>query len=90
MTSKGFSGAATLAMGGVEKLRGERTAGLAGADRVQLNRLIWDVCSSEFGCRQELYKRFFAGTPERLASAYFTLYGKEPLRERVRKLLWHG
>ncbi len=46
----------------------QSTAGLSGRDRVRLNRLIWDVCGSEFGGRQELYERFFAGAPTRRLS----------------------
>ncbi len=48
-------------------------SGLTGADRVRLNRLIWDVCGSEFGGRQELYERFFAGAPtRRLSQTYLS------------------
>jgi 4-hydroxyphenylacetate 3-monooxygenase len=46
----------------------QSTAGLTGVDRVRLNRLVWDVCGSEFGGRQELYERFFAGAPTRRLS----------------------
>jgi 4-hydroxyphenylacetate 3-monooxygenase len=46
----------------------QSTAGLSGQDRVRLNRLVWDVCGSEFGGRQELYERFFAGAPTRRLS----------------------
>lgn len=46
----------------------QSSAGLTGEDRVRLNRLVWDVCGSEFGGRQELYERFFAGAPTRRLS----------------------
>ena len=46
----------------------QSNVGLSGEDRVRLNRLIWDVCGSEFGGRQELYERFFAGAPARRLS----------------------
>ena len=56
-------------------------------DRVALFRLAQDVGTSGFGHRQVLYERFFFGPPERTASAYYGIYDKEPLIERVRTLL---
>lgn len=55
--------------------------------RVGLYRLAADVAASGFGNRQQLYERFFFGPPARMASAYFGLYDKEPLTERVSELL---
>lgn len=61
---------------------------LAGAEeRIALFKLAWDVAGSSFGGRQELYERFFFGDPVRMASAYYAWYDKEPLRDKVRKLL---
>jgi 4-hydroxyphenylacetate 3-monooxygenase len=62
-------------------------ANLDANDRIALFRLAQDVAASGFGHRQVLYERFFFGPPERTAAAYFTLYDKEPLIERVRELL---
>lgn len=60
---------------------------LEAKDRVALFRLAQDVAVSSFGGRQVLYERFFFGPPNLMASAYFTLYDKEPYIERVRELL---
>ncbi|NNL87320.1 MAG: 4-hydroxyphenylacetate 3-monooxygenase, oxygenase component, partial [Myxococcales bacterium] len=62
-------------------------ANLDSRDRVALFRLAQDVAVSGFGNRQVLYERFFFGPPERMASAFFQLYDKEPYIERVRELL---
>ena len=59
----------------------QSTAGLTGEDRVRLNRLVWDVCGSEFGGRQDLYERFFAGAPTRRLSQ---TYVRANLEEDVR------
>ena len=56
-------------------------------DRVALYRLAHDVAISGFGSRQALYERFFFGPPALMASAYFDLYEKDPLVERVRDFL---
>lgn len=56
-------------------------------ERVALFRLAQDVAASGFGQRQVLYERFFFGPPERMASAFYGIYDKEPLTERVRELL---
>jgi 4-hydroxyphenylacetate 3-monooxygenase len=56
-------------------------------DRVGLFRLAHDVCVSGFGNRQALYERFFFGPPAIMASAYFDLYEKDPLVERVEAFL---
>jgi 4-hydroxyphenylacetate 3-monooxygenase len=62
-------------------------ANLNPRDRVALFRLAQDVAVSGFGHRQVLYERFFFGPPERTAAAYFGIYDKEPLIERVREVL---
>ena len=62
-------------------------ANLNARDRVALFRLAQDVAASGFGNRQVLYERFFFGPPERTAAAYFGIYDKEPLIERVREIL---
>jgi 4-hydroxyphenylacetate 3-monooxygenase len=62
-------------------------ANLNPRDRVALFRLAQDVAASGFGNRQVLYERFFFGPPERTAAAYFGIYDKEPLIERVREML---
>lgn len=68
----------------------DRYFGLAHAeakDRVALFRLAQDVAASGFGNRQLLYERFFFGPPERMASAFFGIYDKEPLMDQVQALL---
>jgi len=56
-------------------------------DRVALFRLAHDVCVSGFGNRQALYERFFFGPPALMASAYYDLYNKDPLIDRVQDFL---
>ena len=56
-------------------------------DRVALFRLAHDVCVSGFGNRQALYERFFFGPPALMASAYYDIYDKEPLVDRVQSFL---
>ena len=56
-------------------------------DRVALYRLAHDVAISGFGSRQALYERFFFGPPALMASAYFDLYEKQPLIDRVSDFL---
>ncbi len=62
-------------------------ANLGSRDRVALFRLAQDVAASGFGNRQALYERFFFGPPERMASAYFDLYNRDEMIERVNELL---
>lgn len=62
-------------------------ANLKPRDRIALFRLAQDVAVSGFGSRQMLYERFFFGPPDKMASAYFNLYDKMPLMERVEELL---
>ncbi|MEL6948204.1 MAG: 4-hydroxyphenylacetate 3-monooxygenase, oxygenase component, partial [Pseudomonadota bacterium] len=64
-----------------------QVANLESRDRVALFRLAHDVCVSGFGSRQALYERFFFGPPALMASAYFDLYEKEPLMDRIDTLL---
>jgi len=54
---------------------------------VALFRLAHDVCVSGFGNRQALYERFFFGPPALMASAYYDLYNKDPLIDRVQDFL---
>ena len=60
---------------------------LESRDRVALYRLAHDVAISGFGTRQALYERFFFGPPALMASAYYDLYDKAPLTDRVDDLL---
>jgi len=59
-------------------------------DRVALYRLAHDVAVSGFGSRQTLYERFFFGPPALMASAYYDVYDKTPLMERIDLLLQDG
>jgi len=62
-------------------------ANLESRDRVALYRLAHDVAISGFGSRQALYERFFFGPPALMASAYYDIYAKDPLINRVEDLL---
>ncbi len=62
-------------------------ANLESKDRVALYRLAHDVAVSGFGNRQALYERFFFGPPALMASAYFDIYSKDSLVDRVDSLL---
>ncbi len=62
-------------------------ANLESKDRVALYRLAHDVAVSGFGNRQALYERFFFGPPALMASAYFDIYSKDPLIDRIESLL---
>ncbi len=65
-------------------------ATLGARDRVGLFRLAADVAASGFGNRQLLYERFFFGPPERMASAFYGIYNKAPLVERIHDFLGQG
>jgi 4-hydroxyphenylacetate 3-monooxygenase len=56
-------------------------------ERVPLFRLAWDMSISAFGARQVLYERFFFGDPVRMVSALYSVYDKEPYKERIRHFL---
>ena len=56
---------------------------LESRDRVALYRLAHDVAISGFGSRQALYERFFFGPPALMASAYYDIYDKDSLTERI-------
>ena len=60
-----------------------QVANLESKDRVALYRLAHDVAVSGFGSRQVLYERFFFGPPALMASAYFDIYQKDELIDRV-------
>lgn len=62
-------------------------ANLDSRDRVGLYRLAHDVAVSGFGSRQALYERFFFGPQALMASAFFDLYDKDPLKDRIDQLL---
>lgn len=64
-----------------------QVANLESHDRVGLYRLAHDVAVSGFGNRQALYERFFFGPPILMQSAYFDLYNKDEMIDRVDMLL---
>lgn len=64
-----------------------QVANLESHDRVALYRLAHDVAVSGFGNRQALYERFFFGPPVLMQSAYFDLYNKDDMIDRVDTLL---
>ena len=65
-------------------------ATLGARDRVGLFRLAHDVAASGFGNRQLLYERFLFGPPERMASAFYGIYDKTPLVDRIHEFLHRG
>jgi 4-hydroxyphenylacetate 3-monooxygenase len=52
-----------------------------------LYRLAHDVCVSGFGSRQTLYERFFFGPPHLMHAAYFDLYDRDRVIDRVDSFL---
>ena len=64
-----------------------QVANLDARDRVALFRLAHDVAVSGFGSRQALYERFFFGPPHLMHAAYFDLYDRDRVMERVDTLL---
>lgn len=64
-----------------------QVANLESRDRVALYRLAHDVAVSGFGNRQALYERFFFGPPVLMQSAYYDLYNKDEMMDRVDSLL---
>ncbi|MCS7059176.1 MAG: 4-hydroxyphenylacetate 3-monooxygenase, oxygenase component [Meiothermus sp.] len=64
-----------------------QSASLPARERVQLFRLAWDMTLSGFGARQVLYERFFFGDPVRMYQTLFSVYDKEPYKERIREFL---
>jgi len=64
-----------------------QVANLQSRDRVALFRLAHDVAVSGFGNRQALYERFFFGPPILMQSAYYDLYDKSRVIDRVDQLL---
>ena len=64
-----------------------QVANLESKDRVALYRLAHDVAVSGFGNRQALYERFFFGPPALMASAYYDLYDKDTVIDRVNGLI---
>jgi len=65
-------------------------ANLESRDRVALYRLAHDVAVSGFGNRQALYERFFFGPQALMASAFYDMYDKDPLKARIDDLLAEG
>ena len=59
-------------------------------DRVALYRLAHDVAVSGLGSHHTLYERFFFGPPHLMNAAYFDLYDKDRVTERVDALLAEG
>ncbi len=64
-----------------------QVANLGARDRVALYRLAHDVAVSGFGSRQALYERFFFGPPHLMNAAYFDLYDRASVIDRVDQML---
>ncbi len=58
---------------------------MSAEDRVRVMKLAWDAVSTQFGGRQALYERFFAGDP---ISGRMLYYGTER-REECTALVQH-
>ena len=64
-----------------------QVANLDARGRVALYRLAHDVAVSGFGGRQTLYERFFFGPPHLMNAAYFDLYDRDRVMDRVDQML---
>ncbi len=62
-------------------------AGVPAAERIQLFRLAWDMVGDNFGARQQLYERHFAGDSGSLMAARYLDYDMSTAVERVQTLL---
>jgi len=64
-----------------------QSAALSGPERVRLFRLAWDVSTSAFAGRQNLYEHYFFGDPVRMAGALLKATDREPYKAHVREFL---
>ena len=64
-----------------------QSAALSGPERVRLFRLAWDMSTSAFAGRQNLYEYYFFGDPVRMAGALLKATDREPYKARVRDFL---
>lgn len=64
-----------------------QSATLPGPDRVRLFRLAWDLSTSAFGGRQNLYEYYFFGDPVRLAGNLLRATDRKPYKDRVTSFL---
>jgi 4-hydroxyphenylacetate 3-monooxygenase len=64
-----------------------QSAALSGPERVRLFRLAWDLSTSGFAGRQNLYEYYFFGDPVRMAGALLKATDREPYKARVREFL---
>jgi 4-hydroxyphenylacetate 3-monooxygenase len=64
-----------------------QSAALSGPERVRLFRLAWDLSTSGFAGRQNLYEYYFFGDPVRMAAALLKATDREPYKARVRSFL---
>ena len=64
-----------------------QSAVLPGPDRVRLFRLAWDLSTSGFAGRQNLYEYYFFGDPVRMAGALLKATDREPYKRRVSEFL---
>ena len=64
-----------------------QSAKLSGPERVRLFRLAWDMSTSGFAGRQNLYEYYFFGDPVRMAGGLLKATNRDPYKERVRSFL---
>lgn len=64
-----------------------QAANVDAPSRIKLFRLAFDAAVSSFAGRQQLYERYYAGDPVRLAGALYNLYGKDEHMERIWEML---
>ena len=64
-----------------------QSAALPGPDRVRLFRLAWDLSTSGFAGRQNLYEYYFFGDPVRMAGALLKATDRDPYKRRVSEFL---
>jgi 4-hydroxyphenylacetate 3-monooxygenase oxygenase component len=60
---------------------------LAGKERVQLFKLVWDFLGEQFGSRQALYESYYAGDPLVHRSTLFRKFDAGPSKAMVQRLL---
>lgn len=64
-----------------------QAAGADARERIRLFRLAYDATLSTFSGRQQLYERYFAGDPVRVAAILYRNYDKTPHLARIEALL---
>lgn len=62
-------------------------ARLQARERIQINRLAWDLTMSAFGSRQTMYERYFFGDPVQLSGINYARIDRSEYVDRVKSFL---